>query len=280
MSSENTTSEDILNIADYETAANIPTSHRHTTTSSGRAELKDDIDIETAHNVAEKYANYLMFCDCVEDISELLEKPVRPYAGNHVLVSPYVTGTLAELGIADRPITATVAHLWSIMQPGPWEGGEYHQHGVDPETLMRLPWLLERPVLVANSTTDKTKLLLVLAATDDRQIPLIAPIKLDALGHIDVDYFISNLVCSLFGHDNFYNYFGTALPAENVVFIDSQMELELEDITGRPAFLNYNMLKRDCLLVSPQTLGDVQYNPYPDHDTEWTINKAKTFRRL
>lgn len=269
---------DLLNLADYEMAADVPEAYRFTTIESGRVELRIDADGDSAADAAARYADYLLFCDCVDDVADIPEKPQRALSGEHVLISPHVVGTLAELGVVDRPVTATTAHLWHMLQDGPWEGGVLHQHGIEVETLKRLPWLLERPALVANSPDDRTKLMLVLSATDDREMPLIAPIKLDAYGRIDIDVFIANLVCTLFGHDNFYGYFGTAMPSENVVFIDSEMEEELLRLTGRAPFANYDGLARNRVLASPQTLGDPSYNPYPDHDAEWLLKTVRTAR--
>lgn len=265
--------EELLNLADYEMSCELPGRYRLTESVSGRLMLKEGA-AGAARETARKYGDYLLFCDEVEEISDMLTAPRRPLAGNHVLVSPHVGGVLSSLGIADKPITMTVKHVWAAMQPGPWEGGEFHHHGVQPAALKRLPWLIEHPALVANSKDDATKLILALPATDNRGMPLICPMKIDAQGRLDVDEFISNLVCTVFGPEDFYDYFGLALKPSNIVFIDSSMEAELCELTGRDVFGNLAGLPRDSELARPQILGEPGF-VVEGHDATWLVERAR-----
>lgn len=260
---------DLLSVSDYEDAAGIHTHKRLTEISAARISLKPDVQKDEFKAVADRYKNYLYFCDEVDEIASLITPPHPPCSGNHLMISPHTEGTLASLGAVDRPVTMTVKHAWLAMQPGPWEGGEYQQHGIPSETLKKLPWLLERPALVANSKDDRTKLVLALAATDDRGMPLIASVKIDALGRIDMDRFISNLVCTVFGPEEFYDYFGLGLKPRDIVYIDSASEEALCEMTGREVFGHLRNLSRDIRLAAPQIVGDPEYNPYPTRDGYW-----------
>ncbi|WP_322154977.1 hypothetical protein [Paratractidigestivibacter sp.] len=266
--------EELLNLADYEVACELPEQHRLTEYAAGQVSLKEGVKEADAQEVARKYGDFLLFCDEVDEISDLLTAPKRPFAANHVLVSPHVGGILSPLGIVDRPITMTVKHVWAAMQPGPWEGGDFHHHGIPVATLKRLPWLLEHPALVANSKDDATKLILALPATDNRGMPLISPIKIDAQGRLDVDEFIANLVCTVFGPVDFYDYFGLALKPSNIVFIDSEMEAELCELTGRAVFSNLADLSRDTELAHPQILGEPDF-VVEGHDTTWLVERVR-----
>lgn len=260
---------DLLSVSDYEDAAGIPAHKRLTEIFAARISLKPDVQKDVFKATANRYKHYLYFCDAVDEVASLITPPRPPYSGNHLMISPHTEGTLSDLGAVDRPVTMTVNHAWLAMQPGPWEGGEYHQHGIPSETLKRLPWLLERPALVANSKDDRTKLVLALAATDDRGMPLIASVKIDALGRIDMDRFISNLVCTVFGPEEFYDYFGLGLKPRDIVYIDSESEEALREITGKEVFGHLRNLSRDIQLAAPQIVGDPEYNPYPTHDSRW-----------
>ncbi len=281
MSAEPLAIQELLNIADYEDASSMPDEYRLTEVVKGKVSLKPTVSVAKARVVAAKYGGFLLFCDDVDDISDLLDRPTRPQSANHVMVSPHVDGTLPSLGIIDRPVTMTVRHVWTVMRPGTWEGGENpHHHGVDPSTLKRLPWLLERPALVANSKDDTTKLILALNATDRRGTPLVAPIKVDATGRLDVGRFISNLVCSLFGYDDFYDYFGMALKPKDIIYIDSKQEAELSETVGREVFCHLDGLARDTELTAPQILGDGCYDPFPEHDAEWLVDRVKQMHEM
>lgn len=266
--------EELLNLADYEVVCELPEHHRLTESISGQISLKGGIEETDAQEIARKYGDFLLFCDEVDEISDLLTAPKRPFAGNHVLVSPHVGGILSPLGIVDKPITMTAKHVWAAMQPGPWEGGDFHHHSIPAATLKRLPWLLEHPALVANSKDDVAKLILALPATDNRGMPLISPMKIDAQGRLDVDEFIANLVCTVFGPEDFYDYFGLALKPSSIVFIDSSMEAELCELTGRDVFSNLADLPRDTELVHPQIFGEPDF-VVEGHDTTWLVDRVR-----
>lgn len=238
----------LLIVSDYEDAAEIPEAHRLTTVVDGEIRPAIGVDSTELLLAADRYDEYLLFCDQVDDIADGLTCPPAPYSGHHVVVSGAPRGTLEAIGLVERPITMTTENVWSVLQPGPWEGDKFHSHGVPLATLKRLPLLLERPTLIANSKDDRTKLVLVLNATDNRGMPLIAPMKADAKGRLDMERLISDLICTLFGPDDFLDYFGAALKEDDVIYIDSQQENELNQMIGREAFSNYGKLERDEVL--------------------------------
>jgi len=238
----------LLIVSDYEDAAEVPKTHRLTTVVGGEIRPSIGVGSTELFLVANRYDEYLQFCDQVDNIANELTCPPAPYSGHPVVVSAAPRGTLAAIGFAERLITMTTGNVWSVLQPGHLEGGEFHNHGVPLATLKRLPLLLERPALIANSKDDRTKLVLVLNATDNRGMPLIAPMKADAKGRLDMERFISDLICTLFGPDDFFDYFGAALKENDVIYIDSQQEHELNQMMGREAFSNYENIKRDEVL--------------------------------
>ena len=265
----------LANIFEYEEAADIPEKFRYSEFCNGKVCLKSEVADADFEAIGLRYGDYLLFCDQVDEIADMLECPKRPLAANHVFVSPMLDGELADLGITDRPVTMTTKHVWMALQPGPWEGGEDHQHGIDISVFKRLPWLLEKPVLIANSKDDRTKLILVLTATDDRRIPLIASLKIDATGKLDLDYFMTNLISTVFGHDDFYDYFGYALKAKDVIYIDGEQEKCLTEMINREPFSNYSGLKRDCLLEPPQFIGNQELDRFPGFDSTWLESEVK-----
>lgn len=238
----------LLIVSDYEDAAEVPEAHRLTTVVDGEIRPAIGVDSTELLLAADRYDEYLLFCDQVDDIADGLTCPPAPYSGHHVVVSGAPRGTLEAIGLVERSITMTTENVWSVLQPDPWEGDEFHSHGVPLATLKRLPLLLERPTLIANSKDDRTKLVLVLNATDNRGMPLIAPMKADAKGRLDMERFTSDLICTLFGPDDFFDYFGAALKEDDVIYIDSQQENELNQMIGREAFSNYGKLERDEVL--------------------------------
>lgn len=238
----------LIIVSDYEDAAEVPKTHRLTTVVGGEIRPSIGVGSTELFLVANRYDEYLQFCDQVDNIANELTCPPAPYSGHPVVVSAAPRGTLAAIGFAERLLTMTTGNVWSVLQPGHLEGGEFHNHGVPLATLKRLPLLLERQALIANSKDDRTKLVLVLNATDNRGMPLIAPMKADTKGRLDMERFISDLICTLFGPDDFFDYFGAALKENDVIHIDSQQKDELNQLIGREAFSNYGKLERDEVL--------------------------------
>lgn len=87
-----------------------------------------------------------------------------------------------------------------------------------------------------------------------------------------MDEFIANLVCTVFGLEDFYDYFGLALKPSSIVFIDSSMESELCELAGRDVFSNLADLLRDAELVHPQILGESGL-VVEGHDVGWLVER-------
>ena len=245
--------ESLLIVANYEDEASIPIESRKTTLNNGRVEKAPLLTWDELSSIASDYADYALFCSRLDKIDNL-DDPIRraAFASQHMMISSHPNGLLKSLGFDDRPLTITEGHAWDIMQPGEWEGGNHGDHGVAPTTLKQLPWLLERPALLANDPSDTSKVLAVLPATDGRGYPLITPLLADAHGQFDVQKFISNMVLTLFGPDNFNSYFGNCLKRDAIIYIDSLQENRLGKMVGAMPFELLSELPRDKRLAECQ----------------------------
>lgn len=253
-----TAKQALLIIGDYESSASVPDDERATRIVGGILGYvpginKDSKSVEESlERLALKYLDYLPFCDAVDDLEEMLcihaSTLSSPYP---VTVSPTTHGTLRSLGLQDRAIKMVLTQIREVLRPRTPADDDCCQHSISDSTLKRLPWLLERPVLLANSPDDPFKLLAVLRATDERDYPLITSMRLVSEDKIDVQGFIENAILAVFGPAHFYDYFGTALDAEKVIYIDSQEERKLAELLGRRPFSGLGALPRDEHLASP-----------------------------
>lgn len=242
----------LVTVYGYETAAHIPDSDRLTFTLDGKVAAKPDVTECQIRAMAAKYSEFMGFCRQVDELAEagaMLDRAI--YASEHAVLSSSTPKIYLELGFRDRPFSITEGHLYDLFQPGPWDGGRHHSHGIPIETVKRLPWLLERPALIANHNAYPDRVLVVLPDVDSRGLPLIASLIPDATGLLDLEKFITNQVATVFGPDKFYDYFGRALLEENVILINSKQETALADKVGKTPFSHLDLLPRDVRLAEP-----------------------------
>ena len=244
--------EETICVHTYEAAAGIPEPQRLTCVRGGRVSAKAGVPDAQLSSVAARYEEYHLFCRQVDDLVEAGAMMDRAaYASQHAFLSLHTPKAFLELGFRDNPFSITEGHLYDLFQPGPWDGGKRHSHGIPLVTVKRLPWLLERPALVANHNAFPDRVLAVLPDVDSRGLPLIASLIPDADGLLDLDEFITNQVATVFGPDNFPDYFGRALPEGNVIRIDSEQEAALRGKVGADPFPHLTSLSRDVQLAEP-----------------------------
>lgn len=139
-----------------------------------------------------------------------------------VFISPHTPEILLRLGLNDLPVAINRYHVYTALAPKDSADPVVpHPHGLGLDRLFRLPELLERPCLVADSVSRDDSLLAVLPMLDPDGLPVIVPIcpqPGSRVMTINLDYV--NQVSSVYGKRNWHRYFGGALAAEDVLWID------------------------------------------------------------
>ena len=64
----------------------------------------------------------------------------------------------------------------------------------------------------------------------------------------------TNLVLTIFGKDNYMNYFQGALTPDKIVYIDKKQGQKLERLAERQLFGNYSSLDPNCIIHQPQCI--------------------------
>lgn len=85
-------------------------------------------------------------------------------------------------------------------------------------------------------------------------VPWKASIKPDGKGHYEMDTVETNLVLTVFGKDNYMNYFQGALTPDKIVYIDKKQGQKLERLAERQLFGNYSSLDPNCIIHQPQCI--------------------------
>ncbi len=73
-------------------------------------------------------------------------------------------------------------------------------------------------------------------------------------GHYEMDTVETNLVLTVFGKDNYMNYFQGALTPDKIVYIDKKQGQKLERLAERQLFGNYSSLDPNCIIHQPQCI--------------------------
>lgn len=145
------------------------------------------------------------------------------YKDSHITLCEKTPKILQEIGVHDKPFVITSKHAYlAIKDEGKYEGVNDHYHGLGKETFLRIPSLLQSPIMVFKNHNAKDEIIAVVNALDKNKKPVILPIKINATGsinHIIVDV---NLVKSIYGRNNLQNYIDKNVREEDMLLIENK----------------------------------------------------------
>lgn len=156
---------------------------------------------------------------------------------------------LAEVGLGDLPLCMTKAHASDIMHAK--DSSNVHWHGLDADTVKRLPELLSKPAMVLDSWTNPGDIVVVLTETDADGLPLVATIRPNGHATVDGTKGPANFITSVYGRDNFSQQTGTA-SRNNFLYLALKNDSVLYWNKKRTEALAQN-----CRLRLPRTLQGV-----------------------
>lgn len=199
---------------------------------------------------AEKCERYLEFGFEVDDsIADVLE----PYEQIKVCDTPTV---FISAGFEQKPMLYTQKHLEDALHPK--EDDNPHYHGLTIETIKRLPELLEKPVLMADSPARSDSVVVVLNAVDSDRLPIICAIKPDGRGFYKVDNIETNMILAVYGKDEFKRYFKDRITDERIFYFDKERGHELERLAGIQFPEYYFSRDLDTIIRAPRCFTDQQ----------------------
>lgn len=220
----------IIAIWQYETSVEMPDEERVTYTDANRR-----IHLKAGDNQAPSYAGYARKCEEYlrfgYEVDEATFGNMPPLEQIKVCDTPRI---LLEAGFEQKPMLYTQRHLEDALHPKSIDNS--HWHGLDVSQLKRLPELLEKPVMLADSPARKDCLLAVLCAVDDERLPLIVPIKPDGRGHYQLQDIETNHILSVYGKDDFPKYFEERIMPHRLVYFNKERGHTLETLAELQLF--------------------------------------------
>lgn len=206
--------EIILSIREYEDSVEMPKDERITCLDSDRK-----VHLIAGNDKAQDFAGYAAECQEYlrfgDDIDLASAGGLERFAYLKISDTPQI---LLAAGFEQKPMLYTQNHLREALKPK--SNNHPHRHGFTIAQIKRWPELFKKPVILADNPSRDDALLVVLCAVDNDKLPLIASIKPDGKGHYELETVETNLVLTVFGKDNFMNYFQGALTPDKIVYID------------------------------------------------------------
>lgn len=167
---------------------------------------------------------------------------------------------LLKAGLEQKPMLYTQGHLAEVLSPK--ERRNPHKHGLTVEQVKSLPEQFEEPAIIANNPSREDALLMVLCATDNDKLPLIVSVKPDGKGFYELEEVETNMVLTVFGKDNFQNYFESALLPDNIVYISKEKSQMLERLCERQLFTCYSSIDFDIIIQKPECVVNMENEKY------------------
>ena len=213
-----------------------------------------NVNLKAGNENALKFANHAAKCEEYlrfgDDIDLASSGALERFDFLKICDTPQV---LLDAGFDQRPMLYTQKHLREALMPK--DNRDPHRHGLTIEQIKRWPELFQKPVLLADNPSRSDAILAVLCEVDNDNLPLIASIKPNAKGFYELNAIETNLVLTVFGKDNFVNYFQGALTPNKIVYIDPKQGQRLERLAGRRLFGNYSSLDPNKIIHRPICIG-------------------------
>ncbi len=242
---------DIQRVWLYENSIGRPIMERLTYT-----DLDNNIQLKKGKILSEEYLNKIEeYLNFGYEIDEYTSGVGERYNLLKVCNTPEI---YQKCGFGAYPMLYTSGHLLNAIHPK--EPDNPHYHGLSISKIKQLPELIENPAIIADNPARRDSILVVLSALDNDKLPLIASIKPNAKGQYEFENIETNIILTVFGKDNFYNYFKNVLTEDKIIYIDKNRSQELERFAERQLLRNYSNLSFDIIIKQPQCIVNTKEN--------------------
>ena len=171
-------------------------------------------------------ADFISEKSFAEQVDASLNGTLPFYTSLKVCDTPQI---LLDVGCEQLPMLYTQKHLKNAVKP---VDEKNHQHGLEIEQIKKLPNLLSNPVMVFDSPNRNDSIIVVTTEYDKENNPIIASIKPNGSGRYEVEEISSNFITSVYGRNNFPEYFKKIVQTDNLLFCDKMKSQEMFERWG------------------------------------------------
>lgn len=238
------------------------------TSISGRAD--NGIENKTAE-VSDEASAVLRDMSFSEQVDASLNRNLPAYTSLKICDTPQI---LIDIGCQQLPMLYTQGHLRKAVEP---MDSKEHSHGLSVEQIKRLPQLLEKPIMVFDSISKKDSIVVVTSEFDSVGNPVVVSVKPNGHGRYEVEEISSNFVTSVYGRNNFIDFFKRTIESDSVLYINKERNQKMferwgEQYSELTNTLDFNIIIHQSRnIVNPKT-QEISEN---QRDTYITLNAVR-----
>ncbi|MGN0496924.1 MAG: LPD1 domain-containing protein [Lachnospiraceae bacterium] len=188
----------------------------------GRRELQEratGVGLKPAEHLDK---NIIMEKSFAEQVDEVLAGNANQYNALKVCDTPRL---LLDVGCEQLPMLFTHKHLHNAIRPISDKNSK--GHGLSIQQVKKLPELLENPVMIYDSQSQKNSIVVVTDELDARSFPVIVSIKTNGKGTYELQKVDSNFITSVYGRRNFDGHITDVVNNGDLLYWNKQKSQEL-----------------------------------------------------
>ncbi len=151
-----------------------------------------------------------------QQVDESLRGTLSPYTAIKICDTPKL---LLDAGCSQLPMLYTQRHLRNAVKP---MDRKEHQHGLTVKQIKKLPQLLEKPAMILDSVSKRDSLIVVTSEFDSKDNPILVSVKPNGKGRYEVEEIDSNFITSVYGRNNFTDFFRRAIEQNCVLYVSKE----------------------------------------------------------
>lgn len=153
---------------------------------------------------------------------EQVDRALTGEAGeiSHIEVMSHTPPILRVVGVPNHPILMTTKHLRTVTQESGKERANYH--GLEVETVKRLPQLLSDPVMIFDSLTRNDSIVVITNTTNKENHPIIGAVQIEGIGRLNKEIIQANILLSVYGKENFISFIRHSVEEGKLLYFDKE----------------------------------------------------------
>ncbi len=132
---------------------------------------------------------------------------------------------LQNIGLKSLSMHISQRHLTHCMREK--NSKNPHQHGLTKKEVKKIPEALEHPVMVAESFTKESAIVVILGYRDSDNLPIIVSIEPQGEALYRLQTEDSNFITSVYGKNHFQNFVDRIVEQNKLLYIDNEKSSEL-----------------------------------------------------
>jgi len=206
--------------------------------------------------VEETETKYSIEIPYAKQVDMVLQNILLKTSAVYVSETPQI---LLDAGMSQLPMLITQKHIRNIVAEK--DVNDSTKHGLTTDQIKKLPELLDKPVMMADSISKNDSVIVVTSEIDADGFPIIVSIKPNGKGTImDVEMVDTNFVTSVYGRSNFIGFVETLYNKDALLYVNKIKSQEL-----------FNRIR----IQFPQLLNNLDFDTIIKQSSNIVNNKLK-----